>query len=119
MLSSPQDFEALAAARSITRLLAKHGKDWSDLAAHVAADPAPAPTVAVVNGWGVGAEMPSEQLCEIVSAIRAHGRLSEKAREFLTDIEARALLFPTVHLSPKQNDWLLALAESAAARMPS
>ena len=43
LLSSSHDGETLAAARSIARLLQKHGRDWHDLADHVAADGAVAP----------------------------------------------------------------------------
>jgi hypothetical protein len=121
MLSSAADGEVLAAARSIARLLARHKLDWSDLADHVSADTsAPVTTSAAPSGWGaIGAEMQSAQLGEIVATIRAHGRLTDRAREFLVDLEARALLYPSVHLTPKQHEWLIGLAENAAARMAS
>ena len=43
----------------------------------------------------------------------------DRAREFLIDLEARTQLYARVALSPKQHEWLVSLAETAAARMPS
>ena len=120
LLSSPHDGETLAAARSIGRLLQKHGRDWTDLADCISANvPATTPTAQPTWGSMPGREMQAAQLGEIIVAIRAHGRLTDRAREFLIDLEARTQLYPSVRLSPKQHDRLLSLAEAAAARMPS
>jgi hypothetical protein len=121
LLSSSIDGEVLSAVRTIERLLKRYDRELSDLADHISAEvPAATPPPTTQATWGTpGRELSAGQLGEIIVAIRAHGRLTHRAREFLIDLEARTQLYPSVRLSPKQHDWLLSLAETAAARMPS
>ena len=120
LLFSPIEGEARGAIEAIKRLLVRYSLTASDFADHVAAAAPAAAPPAAPTGWGVtGRELSAGQLSEIIVAIRAHGRLTDRAREFLIDLEARTQLYPSVRLSPKQHDWLLSLAETAAARMPS
>ena len=121
LLSSSNDGETLAAARSIGRLLQKHGCDWTDFSDHVAADRAvaplpqshaPQPASGAATG---GRQIDAAQLIGIIEAIRkSRVSLSASSRQFLNGLECRAVAYPSVNLNEKQHRWLLDLAQAAA-----
>lgn len=123
LFSSSNDGELVAAARSIGRLLQKHGCDWTDFTDHMAADRAVAPLPqgepsSPASAWGAdtgGRQIDAAQLIRVIEAIRkSRVWLSPSSREFLNGLECRAPAYSSVNLSERQHQCLLDLAQAAA-----
>ena len=116
MLASTNDGERANAAAAIGRLLQRFERDIHDLTDALLADPQAAPAAPPPQGttWKRSdgpAELPREQLLELIDLIEAaNTHLSAKSSEFLRSLRDRSFR-PIVRLSEKQWRWMQSLIE--------
>ena len=110
-LGSPFDGEIVATATAIQKALTAADRDWHDLTAALVSEQAASQQI---TGTSSHREIGGEQLLVLCESILARAYwLNPRAKEFLHDMQVRALGHDRVFLTEKQLSWLMNLSQRA------